>query len=145
MENIGICKSVDLIIPYIYLGNINISQNEEFIKQNNIKLIVNCSRNIPFLNLSNCEKIRIPIDDNRIFKNNDILKYLHILEKIHQYRKDKKNILIHCRAGSQRSANIILLYLTKKLEIDFETSYNIIKKKREICFTPINSFNHIYF
>ena len=144
MEKIGIYKHVDLIIPYIYIGNLNISQDYHFIKENNIKLIVNCSRHIPFIENWDCEKVRIPIDDNRIFKNNDILKYLDILEKIDEYRRSKQNILIHCRAGSQRSANIILLYLTKNLKIDFETSYNILKLKRPICFSPSNSFSHIY-
>jgi|TARA_B110000305_G_C19198982_1_gene520227 protein-tyrosine phosphatase len=144
IEKIGICKHVDLIIPYIYLGNFNISQDSQFLKENNIKLIVNCSRNIPFIENLECENIRIPIDDNRVFKNKDILEYLYILEKIHKFRENKKNILIHCRAGSQRSANIILLYLTKILHIDFDTSYNLIKQKRPICFTPSNSFSHIY-
>jgi protein tyrosine/serine phosphatase len=144
MEKMGICKHVDLIIPYIYLGNLNISQDYEFIKEKNIKLIINCSRNIPFIKNWQCEKIRIPIDDNRIFKNKEILEHLYVLEKIHDYRKNKQNILIHCRAGSQRSANIILLYLTKILQIDLDTSYNTIKQKRPICFTPSNSFIHIY-
>ena len=144
IEKIGVCKSVDLIIPHIYLGNINSSQNINFIQDNNVQLIVNCSRNIPFLEEFTGEKIRIPIDDNRIFKNKDILNFLNVLEIIHKYREENKNILIHCRLGSQRSANIVLLYLIKKLDLDFNFSYNLIKRKREICFVPINSFNHIY-
>jgi protein tyrosine/serine phosphatase len=144
MVKLGVCKHVDLIMPNIYLGNLNISQDYNFIKEKNIKLIINCSRNIPFIKNWECEKIRIPIDDNRIFKNKEILEHLYVLEKIREYRKNKQNILIHCRAGSQRSANIILLYLTKVLQIDIDTSYNLIKQKRPICFTPSNSFNHIY-
>ena len=32
----------------IYIGNINTAQNTNFIKNNNITTIINCSKNIPF-------------------------------------------------------------------------------------------------
>ena len=144
LEKIGICNSYDLIIPNIYLGNFNAATDLNFLKNNKIELIVNCSRNIPFLNDYNCEKIRIPIDDNRIFKNYDILKYLNVIDKIHGYKEKKQNVLIHCRLGSQRSANIVIQYLLKYCNLNLDSATQIIKQKRPICFTPTNSFNHIY-
>jgi protein-tyrosine phosphatase len=143
LEITGISKESDLIIPNIYLGNYNSSQNLEFLKNNNIKLIINCSKDLNFIDNYQCHKIRIPIDDNRIFKNYDLLDHINILEIIQEYRNKNENILIHCRFGAQRSANIILLYLIKTLKIDTDISYDLIKQKRPLCFFPINSFNHI--
>lgn len=141
---LNLSNDYDLIIPNIYIGNSNSSLNENFIKKKNIKLIVNCTKDLKFIELENLEKVRIPIDDNRIFKNNDILKYLDVLNTIHDYRKKKENILIHCRVGSQRSANIILFYLIKKLNYSYEEGYNILKIKRPICFCPFNNFYHVF-
>ena len=143
-EKVGICNTYDIIIPNIYLGNYNSSQDLNFLKKHNIKLIVNCTRGIPFLSEHECEKVRIPIDDNRIFKNNDILEHLDIIDKIEDYIKKKENILVHCRLGSQRSANIVLLYLLKYKHLDINFATQLIKQKRPICFFPMNSFNHIY-
>lgn len=144
LEKIGICNTYDIIIPNIYLGNYNSSQDLDFLKKNKIKLIINCSRHIPFLQEYDCDKIRIPIDDNRIFKNNDILKYNNVIDKIQAYKERNENVLVHCRLGSQRSANIVLQYLIKYGNLNINFATEIIKNKRPICFFPLNSFNHIY-
>ena len=73
---LNLSNDFDLILPNLYVGNKESSQNISFIKEHNIKLIINCSKNLKFIELDDIEKIRIPIDDNRIFKNYDILKYL---------------------------------------------------------------------
>ena len=141
---LNLSNDYDLILPHIYIGNSNSSLNERFIKKMDIKLIVNCTKDLKFIGLENIDKIRIPIDDNRIFKNSDILKYLDVLETIHNFREKKQNILIHCRVGSQRSATIILLYLMKKLNYSYQEGYNILKIKRPICFCPCNNFYHVF-
>ena len=92
-------------------------------------------------------KNRLPNIKNRIVnypKDNreDLLNNTNV-QSYQGYRNKNENILIHCRFGAQRSANIILLYLIKTLKIDTDISYDLIKQKRPICFFPINSFNHI--
>ena len=141
---LNLSNDYDLILPNLYIGNKNSSQDLEFIKNHKIDLIINCSKNINFIELNNVEKIRIPIDDNRIFKNYEIIKYLDCLDTIEKFRNKKKGVLIHCHVGSQRSATILLLYLIKKLNYSYEEGFNLIKCKRPICFCPINNFNHIF-
>ena len=141
---LNLSNDFDLILPNLYIGNKESSQNISFLKEHNIKLIINCSKNLKFIELDDIEKIRIPIDDNRIFKNYDIFKYLDCLETIEKYRKENKNILVHCFMGSQRSATIILLFLIKKLNYTYEQGFNLIKYKRPICFCPFNNFNHVF-
>ena len=141
---LNLSNEYDLILPNLYIGNSTSSENLKFLKENNIKLIINCTKKIQFINNFEAKKIRIPIDDNRVFKNYDILNYLEVLDTIQEYRNRNQNILIHCHIGSQRSATIVLLYLIKKLKYTYEQGYNLLKVKRPICFFPFNNFNHVF-
>ncbi len=142
LKYLNISNNYDLITNNIFIGNRESSMDDYFLKKNDIKLIINCTKNLEFNNNFRGEKIRIPIDDNRIFKNYDILDYLDVLDIIDKYKN--KNILIHCQAGSQRSATIILLYMIKKLNVPYQIAKEIIIQKRPICFFPLNNFSHIF-
>ena len=141
---LNLSNDFDLILPNLYIGNYNSSKNSNFLKEHDIKIIINCTKNLNFIESFKGEKIRVPIDDNRIFKNNDILKYLNVLDIIHKNRLAKNNILVHCHMGSQRSASIILLYLIEKLDYNYDEGLNLLKLKSTICFYPINNFYHIF-
>ena len=54
--------SVCEIIPKLWLGNINICKNKQFLQNNNIELIINC---IVIYHFSKKKKIRICINDNQ--------------------------------------------------------------------------------
>ena len=66
------------IIPNLYLGNYH------SVNLNNYDLIVNYNRELKD-NFIKADKIRIPIQDNYIFKNNEILEYLDKLDIIDNY------------------------------------------------------------
>lgn len=141
LNNFKISNKYDLIIPNIFIGNILSLKEKDFIK--NIDVIINCTKNISFPKNFNGQRFRIPIDDNIIFKSFDILHYTKILDEIEKNTRENKKVLIHCHAGSQRSATFLFLYLVKIKNIDVNTAINIIKEKRPICFFPINNFSHI--
>lgn len=132
-------NNYDEIIPNIFIGNIWSS----FINYNDFDVIVNLTKDLAFS--PNCKNIhfRIPIDDNYIFKNQDITNYLSIIDKLLELYKSKKKILIHCRFGVQRSAFLTQILLIKILKLTKLESYNLIKSKRKICFLPYHNFNHI--
>ena len=141
LNNFNISNKYDLIIPNIFIGNCLSLKEDVFMK--NIDVIINCTKNIPFPKNFDGPKIRVPIDDNIILKNFDILKHTQHLNEIEKNISKNKNILIHCHSGSQRSATYLLIYLVKIKKIDVNTAINIIKEKRPICFFPINNFSHI--
>lgn len=101
------------IIENVWLGNINDSQNENFMKQNNINVIVNCTKDIPFIQSIHF-KYRIPVNDDlqeKSFKEMYVaMKYIIPVLVEHVNRGDR--IFIHCFAGMQRSAIITLALLT---------------------------------
>ena len=54
--------------------------------------------------------------------------------------KNNNGVLIHCKAGTQRSATRIALYLMKKNNKNFEEIKNLIRSKRNIVFRPYINF-----
>ena len=93
----------DKIIDNLYLGNVQISKDEDFFKSKKIKAVLNCSKDIPntFCDSKDIEYMRIPIDDS--LKPIDFEKaYLFMpvaVEFIHKHVVIENNsILVHCWA-----------------------------------------------
>ena len=113
----------------LFLGNAKSALDYKFILENDINFIVNCTVDTPYivdiiernkLPFKNLQTVRIPVYDSLL--PHDIEKmerYLHsaiplIIQKL---IKEKKNVLIHCHAGKQRSACVVaalLYYLVDK-------------------------------
>jgi dual specificity phosphatase 12 len=134
-------SSVDQIIPNLWVGNIYSAHNNDFLKNNNIKLIINCTPNKEFTDLK-LHKIRIPVEDDlKIESNKKLLAYgIQAIPLIKQVLDDNMGVLVHCMAGIQRSASIVSLYLMKYYGFNLEESINYIKSRR-----PITFYNNINF
>jgi hypothetical protein len=114
------------IVPGLWLGNEAASQDIKFLRENNIKLVMNCSKNIPASPKgSGVQKIfRIPIDDPGPLitpsRNSDNLSMVVLIPQavsiIHEHLlrgPDAGAVLVHCHAGAQRSASVVVYYLMK--------------------------------
>jgi dual specificity MAP kinase phosphatase len=134
----------DLIIDNIYLGNYVDSSSEEFIKQANINVIVNCTKDCLFyFNEQEVKyKYRIPVDDDR--QENSLFIMFRYLSNIidiirfHVVRGD--HIYIHCHAGMQRSACVVAAYLIRHYKMTPQEAVYFIRNKRPIAFTPFINF-----
>lgn len=139
------------IINNIYLGNYDDSMNNQFI--NNFKLVINCSKDLPFNNNinKNIQKIRISINDDLTNQSNiQLYNYLnYITNIIHQNIKNNNKIFIYCYAGKQRSPSIIAAYLIKYYKFGINEAINYINKKKKNTFKPkpnfYNSLNKFQF
>lgn len=146
----------------IWIGNKNAALDLNFLKKENISVIVNCTSHLPFIyELSDIpinllETIRIPINDTSNEIDNCIMesKLKIMLPFIYKkFKVEHKNILIHCHAGISRSASVtaaVLFYIFKndknlKQNVsDKELLWNIInyiKKKRSCVFYYGTKFN----
>ena len=137
------------ILPGLWIGNFDSSQDIDFLKKNNIKAILNCTIDAPNKYPSKFEYMRIPVEDSLQKEDLELMKeYLPI--GVLFIRKhlitQKNNILVHCMAGKERSCSVVAGYLLKFYKKDnkplsIKKSYEFIIKKRPPAFFGGKSYN----
>jgi protein-tyrosine phosphatase len=136
-ENIGITefinrvlKEPNLIIDNIYLGNGYNASNISLLQENNIKYILNVTKEIPnhFEYNSDIKYLQIGVMD---WKSESIIDYFDEILRFFD-SCDNGNILVHCYMGSSRSATAVLLYLIKRKHMGLEEALEYLKNKRDI-------------
>ena len=126
------------IISKLWIGNYNSAKNIEFIKNKNIKLILNISKNIPiFKSLKTIENIKIiRYDCNENSFN--VGKLNKLTSMINTYINNNQGVLIYCNSGLQYSPTIVSLYLIKYANISLEDIESIMITKNKDIFKPDN-------
>ena len=144
-------NNADEIIPRVWLGNRFAALNDKWLSDNNITVVFNATKDLPFSANPNIQqKYRIPVDDNLAEAEiANMSKWSpEIGFKILKEYKSGKNILIHCAAGMQRSAAAMTIFLISLTGQSPEVLMSHIRKKRTIAFVPQANFrksiNHFY-
>jgi protein-tyrosine phosphatase len=135
--------SIDKIIPGLYIGNAVAATTKKIIKNENIKLIVNCTTNTPnAFERDGIQYINLKIDDSKKSNKQLFTQLPQILRKIRLYILYNKNVLVHCFAGKSRSATVIAAYLIKFHKYTPKTAIDFIISKHPQAF---NGGNRIIF
>ena len=120
-------KKPNHIIDNIYLGNAYNACDTTFLNNNNIKNIINVTREIPNWYPEKYRYLKIPVRDTRdSFLDN---YYRECYDFIINSPK-KTNIFIHCYMGSSRSASIVVYYIMKRHNKTFTEALEHIKSCR---------------
>ncbi len=151
-------KDYDEVYPNIFIGGSDASKDKDFIKNENIEVIVNCTKDLNnvfepiFINPIESAPIevqnwiknntvkyyRLPIDDNGKKEELDNFYILspQIIKELEKEYHSGKRILIHCLAGAQRSCSLTAYLLMKITGKKFdEVSLMIVnKRKQAFCF-----------
>ena len=128
--------SANEIIPNLFLGDIVTSRSKEFMDNMNIKMVVNCTKNIPFLENCHFKKIRVPVDDNleeEEIRNLELWSYETVYKLMKEY-KEGRPIFIHCHAGMQRSPAVTAMFLMALYHMSVDQAKAYIRNKRPIAF-----------
>jgi predicted ATP-dependent Lon-type protease len=129
------------ILPGLWLGNVKASMDENFIRRNNIQVVFNCTKNLPFSSMIPI-KYRIPVDDNLEedeIRNLELWSNEIAFKIIAEYRNGH-HILIHCMAGMQRSAASLAMMMIAHLQLRAPAVMQMIRAKRPIAFYPNANF-----
>ena len=134
-------NNADEIIPRIWLGNVRASTDQDFIRKNNIQVVFNCTKDLPFSPLIPI-KYRVPVDDNlreEEIRNLELWSSEITQKLMMEYRKGH-NILVHCMAGMQRSAACVAFLLIAVEGMHGLDAMQFIKQRRQIAFHPNANF-----
>ena len=129
------------IIPRVWLGNRRAAHDVDWLTANNINMVMNCSKDIPFASDTKEKRrllYRIAVDDS--LKDEDINFFTQSSEEVaytlvREYNAGRR-ILIHCMAGMQRSACAMALFLMTLNRWTAQQAINYIQSIRAIAFTP---------
>ena len=114
-DNANCIISKNNIIGGLWIGNYKAALDSDFLYDNDINCIINCTPDIPFIYdicSLKCKltTYRIPVHDNRTMHDIFLMeKYLYkVIPFIITNLKKKKNVFIGCFAGKQRSGIVML-------------------------------------
>lgn len=139
---LGDSNQADEILPGLWLGNAAASQNSQFLSQQRITTVFNCTKDLPF-HPSITRRYQIPVDDNlqlEEIRNLELWSY-EIVYKLTQEYKSGRPILVHCAAGMQRSAAAMAMFLIVAKNMNPQQAIEFIQSKRPIAFRPQANFN----
>jgi hypothetical protein len=119
------------LLSGIWIGDTDILMNDNFLKDNNITIILNCTQLFDFPKNKDIIKIRLPFSsvrdsntDINLLKNNKTKIISYIKEKI-----DTDNILICCYNGKSISPFIVALFMNHESSINKSSIYDILLSK----------------
>ena len=116
---------MNYICDNIYLGDSLAADNETYLLENDVKVVVNCvsGYNSQYKEIRFLELVLYDSPNQNLFPKFNIA-YAFIKEN------SKHNILIHCLQEKSRSTSLVVLYLMKEKGWDYDTSIEFIKEKR---------------
>lgn len=149
------------IFDNLWLGDKRSSEDENFLRTNNIRVVINCTKELPnifkpfYINPQHqhslkdafLEYARVEIEDNDKPANQEQL--FNQLPRLAQFidqklNTEKKAILIHCNDGKQRSPTVMAAYIYFKYHqsngCTMEQVIDHMKKLRPLIF----GYGYIY-
>jgi len=138
----NIMDKYNKIIDNLYIGNHESPIDTNFLKENNIKLIINCTKSYSYNVTDDIQMIRLCITDFNSPENNIILanNVDKILEIMHIYLSCNEGVLVHCHMGQQRSAMVVVCFLMKYHKMNLNDAIKEVKNKRKFSFLPEITF-----
>ena len=124
----------------LYVGSVVDSANMDFMKKHNITVVINCTRDLPF-RFNTQSHIRLPVDDAyehtlRLFEH-----WKTAVPRISSYIDQGRNVLVHCRAGQQRSMATVAAVLMYREGLTAMRAVERCRKVKSDAFWPRINFH----
>lgn len=132
------CSHMNKIIPNLYLGASWNANNIRELMHYKIDTIVNVAYEIGCYYTDKFQYHRYYWDDHESFQILDDLDL--VVDQIYHDIKNGKNVFVHCAMGISRSAAVIIAYLIKYENKNYEDAFVTVKKIRENI-NPNHGFN----
>jgi len=118
------------LLSGLWIGDTEVMNSNNFLNDNHISIVINCTQIFDFPEISEIQKVRLPFSNNNSDTDLVLLREnkTKIIEFIHN-NIDDHNILICCYDGKSISPFIVALYIAEKSNIDKKSIYNILLTK----------------
>jgi len=129
------------ILPGLWLGNRIAALNDRWLKQQEISVVFNCTKDLPFSPVIK-KQYRLPVDDNlkaEEIRNMTLWSHEAVYKVLAEYNKNQK-VLVHCAAGMQRSATVVGMLLIAMKGMTWQQVINYIQGIRPIAFRDQANF-----
>jgi len=122
------------IIPNLYVSNIDIAIDNNFLINKNITLIINLCQNINNndLNKSISYKKDVKIHNVNYLNHNNTNKLISI---IYDYIQKNLKVLVFCETGYEKSDILVTCFLCKYTKLNKKNVINCIKSKNDLFFS----------
>ena len=130
---------MDQITEKIWLGNYASSKDVNELKNRGIKKVL-CIMDYPPFNYEEKDGINqkvIKIPDIPVI---NIIKYFG---ECLNFISGEENILVHCLAGSSRSASFVIAYIMWSKKMKYQDAYDFVKSKRPYIFPNYGFINQL--
>ena len=128
------------IVKNLWIGSEGDSKDGEFFRAHTIRLVVNATANIPVKAPPEVRSYRVPVDDHPS-ENETMLRHLPVVVvAIDDVLRYNQGVLVHCRAGMQRSAAVVAGYLMWKRGMTADQVFEFINRKKHETFWPVPTF-----
>ncbi len=138
------------LLPGLWIGDKNSSNDYNLFKKNNIKCTINCENDLKFLlNQNNQYEFNVL---NTEINQKKTIKYLNDCADFINNNLDKlNNILVFCNSGLQFAPTVVIAFLIKYSKVNKITAINYLISKNESIFrdlvlldNSLNLFSKIY-
>lgn len=120
----------------VWIGSEATAADKDFLRKHNIKFIVNCSADIP--RFSDIPMLRVSVYDDPSDAAK-MIKYFGISSlAIRDVTRYGGNVLVHCRAGQNRSSTVVAAYLMTIRKIGYIDAMKLIRERKCETFRPSN-------
>ena len=129
------------ILPGLWLGNRIAALNDRWLKQQEISVVFNCTKDLPFSPVIK-KQYRLPVDDNlkaEEIRSMTLWSHEAVYKVLAEYNKNQK-VLVHCAAGMQRSATVVGMLLIALKGMTWQQVINYIQGIRPIAFRDQANF-----
>lgn len=124
-------RPIDLIIPRLYVGNVDAARNRALLKHYHITHIVDAAAELPCYFPRDFHYLELKLMDQPVGESlkNAVLKAYNFISHA---LANGGVVLVHCAAGISRSTSTVIFYLMNKFMIPYEQALRICRKGRPI-------------